>query len=153
MNTTLPIPEWHRMAIDGKAPPVRIPLNGWSMSPLIRRAQDYVTIIPVDRELVPGDIVLIAEPDIGRYVMHRVWEIRSGQVETWGDNCERPDGWYSLDAIWGRAILIERGNRKIKTNPKKGMRWAKIWHQTRKVYQLYDKCRNGLIRRFKKMFV
>ena len=153
MNISLPILEWHRMAEDGKAPPVRIPLNGWSMSPLIRRARDYVTIIPVDRKLIPGDIVLIAEPDIDRYVMHRVWEIKADQVKTWGDNCERDDGWFPLDAIWGRAILIERGDRKIKTDPKKGMRWAKFWHQGRKVYHLYDKCRNGMKNRIKKMFV
>lgn len=149
MNKSLSIPEWHQMAMDGNAPPVRIPLNGYSMFPLIRRGRDFVTIIPLDRRLMLGDIVLIAEPDTGRYVMHRVWEIQDDQVLTWGDHCAGPDRWSPLDMIWGRAIRIERGNRVIHPNPKKGMRWAKFWHKARKVYCVYLKIRerNKLIKK------
>ena len=152
MNKSLSIPEWHRMALEGNAPPVRIPLNGNSMFPLIRWGKDFVTIIPLDRELKIGDIVLIAEPNTGRYVMHRVWEIRDSQVLTWGDNCWKPDAWFSTDKIWGRAILIERGHREIKPDPKKGMRWAKFWHKAGRIYRLSIGYKNGAIRRIKKLF-
>lgn len=150
MNKSLPIPEWHQMAMEGNAPPVRIPLNGYSMFPLIRKGIDYVTIVPVDRQLVLGDIVLFAEPDKGRYVMHRVWEIRDGQVLTWGDHCEKPDRWCNTEMIWGRAILIERDGKEIHPNPKWGLRWAKFWHKARKVYERYEKFRGGMNRLFKK---
>ncbi len=152
MKKSLAIPEWHRMALDGNAPPVRITLNGGSMHPLIRWNRDYVTIIPLDRKLIPGDIVLIAEPDTGRYVMHRVWELRDGAVMTWGDNCKNPDGWFPLNAIWGRVKLIERGRREIPTDPEKGLRWAKFWHQAGKIYRLYKQYKAGAIRRIKKLF-
>ncbi len=152
MNKSLAIPEWHRMAMEGTAPPVRIPLNGNSMFPLIRWNKDYVTIVPLDRELTLGDIVLIAEPGTGRYVMHRVWELRDGQVLTWGDHCVEPDGWVPAEAIWGRAVLIERGRREIPTDPGKGLRWAKFWHQAGKAYRLYERYRNGIARRIKKLF-
>ncbi len=151
MNKSLSIPEWHQMALDGTAPPVRIMLNGGSMNPLIRWNKDYVTIIPPDRELVPGDIVLFVEPGAGRYVVHRVWNMENGKVMTWGDSCERPDGWLPAEAIWGRVVLIERGNKEIHPNPQKGMQWAKFWHHGVKVYHLYMRCRNGIARRIKKL--
>ncbi len=152
MNKSLAIPEWHRMAMEGNAPPVRIPLNGYSMFPLIRNGKDYVTIIPLDREVALGDIVLISEPGTGRYVMHRVWEFHDDQVLTWGDHCAKPDGWIPVDAIWGRAILIERGHWEIHPNPIKGMRWAKFWHQAGKVYRPIAGYSRGAIRRIKKLF-
>ena len=150
MNRSLSIPEWHRMAMEGAAPPVRILLNGGSMFPLIRWNRDYVTIAPLKEPPVIGDIVLIAEPDAERYVMHRAWDIRDGKVLTWGDNCPRPDAWLPPDQIWGKAILVERGRRKIKPEPGKGMRWARFWHHARKGYFLYQRIQQGIARRIKK---
>ena len=151
MNRSLSIPEWHQMAIGGTAPPVRIQLNGGSMFPLIRMNKDYVTIVPPDRILIPGDVVLFSEAHMERYVVHRVWEIQDGQVLTWGDNCLQPDAWISMDAIWGRVVLIERGMREIKPDPEKGLRWAKFWHHGTKVYRLYKRYRDGIVRRIKKL--
>lgn len=152
MNRSLSISEWHQMALEGNAPPVRIPLNGYSMFPLVRKGKDYVTVIALDRKLVVGDIVLFAEPDTGRYVMHRVWEIREGEVLTWGDHCAEPDSWIPNDAIWGRTVMIERGRWVIHTDPNRGLRWAKFWHQAGKTYRLYERYRDGIIRRIKKLF-
>ena len=150
MNKSLSISEWHQMAMAGNAPPVRILLNGGSMNPLIRWNKDYVTIAPINRDLELGDIVLFAEPNTGRYVVHRVWKIQNGQVLTWGDSCEKPDNWLPIEAIWGLVVLIERDRRKIKPNPKNGMRWAKFWHHGVKVYHLYIRFRDGIARRIKK---
>ena len=108
-NRSLSIQEWHQMAMEGKAPPVRIQLNGYSMFPLVRKGMDYVTIIPLDRELILGDIVLFFEPDTGRYVVHRVWEVREGQVLTWGDHCEVPDRWNPLEMIWKSIRIRKKG--------------------------------------------
>ena len=130
MNMSLSIPEWHRMAMESTAPPVRIQLNGGSMFPLVRMNRDYVTIAPLNRELVPGDIVLFSEAEINRYVVHRVWKIKDGNVMTWGDNCLQPDGWFPREAIWGQVVLIERGKREIKPDPEKGLRRILAsWHE------------------------
>ncbi len=139
------------MALEGSAPPVRIQLNGGSMFPLVRMNRDYVTIVPPERELVPGDIVLFSEANTERYVVHRVWEIHNGQVLTWGDNCLRPDGWFPREVIWGQVVLIERGKRRITPEPRKGLRWARFWHHGSKVYRLYRRYRNGIVRRIKKL--
>ncbi len=150
MNRVLSIPEWHRMAQDGNAPPVRIQLNGFSMNPLIRGYRDYVTVIPLKDRPRVGDIVLFCEPGTSRYVMHRVWALRDGHVLTWGDNCARPDGWMPEDTVWGKISLIERGKREIQPDPHKGMKWAKFWHQIGKIYRLYQRYKARIIRRIRK---
>ena len=132
---TISIPEWHELALRGEAPPVRIPVHGNSMFPLIRIDRDYVTIQPLTDVPEIGDIVLFHDPKRGRYVLHRVWEIRDGYILTWGDNCNRPDEWQTPDMIWGRVTLIERGKRRIATDRKKGMAFAKFWHPAGKVYR------------------
>ena len=150
MNRSLSIPEWHRLAKEGTAPPVRIMLNGGSMFPLIRWNRDHVTIVPLEKVPVRGDIVLITDPQMERFVMHRVWEVRDGRILTWGDNCPKPDGWLPEEAIWGKAILIERGRRKIKADPRKGIRWAQFWHHARKGYFFLQRIKDGIERRIKK---
>ena len=150
MNRSLSIPEWHRLAKEGTAPPVRIILNGGSMFPLIRWNRDHVTIVPLEKVPVRGDIVLITDPQMERFVMHRVWEVRDGRILTWGDNCPKPDGWLPEEAVWGKAILIERGRKKIQTDPRKGIRWARFWHHARKGYFFCQRIKDGIARRIKK---
>jgi len=151
MQRKMPILEWYQLAKEGMAPPVRIQLSGNSMFPLIRHQRDYVTVISPDRPVSVGDIILLREPGSGRYVMHRVWQLKEGRVLTWGDNCEAPDGWYPMEDIWGKVVLIERGRKKIEPDARKGLRWAKFWHQAGKVWRLYEKYRNGLARRINKL--
>lgn len=153
LNKTLSIVEWHMLAAAGKAPPVRILLNGASMQPLIRWNRDYVTLAQLKEFPVVGDIVLFCAPNTDRYVVHRVWEIKDGMIMTWGDNCDKPDGWFPPDAIWGKVVLIERGRKKIHPDPKKGMFWAKIWHQERNIHRLLNRYKCGIVRRIKKLKV
>ena len=148
---TISIPEWHELALRDEAPPVRIPVGGNSMFPLIRIDRDYVTIQPLTDVPEIGDIVLFHDPGGNRFVLHRVWEIRDGNILTWGDNCNGPDPWQRQDTIWGKVILIERGKRRIEMNPKKGMVLARIWHPAGKVYRLGRRIAGGVWRRMKRL--
>ena len=150
MSRTLTIREWYQLTLEGNAPPVRITLNGYSMNPLIRGYRDYVTVAGLEGELRPGDIVLFFDAENGRYVMHRIWELKDGMALTWGDNCDQPDGWIRLRAIRGKIVLIERGKRKIRPDPARGRRWAAFWHKAGKVWRFGERCKNGVIRRIKK---
>ena len=82
-----------------------------------------------------GDIVLFCEPGTGRYVVHRVWDIKNGMVLTWGDNCDSPDAWMTVNDIWGKVILIERGKHKITPDAQKGLLFARFWHITGRAYR------------------
>ncbi len=151
MKRSLSIPTWHHLAQEGKAPPVRIQLNGYSMNPLIRGYRDYVTVIPIQDQLQNGDIVMFCEPGTERYVIHRIWDQNAEKILTWGDNCLYPDGWLSADAILGKISLIERGKRRIQPNPRKGIIWAGFWHRVGKAYRLYRRYKAGIIRRIRKL--
>lgn len=151
MNRTLNIQEWHRLAEEGNAPPVCIPLMGYSMLPLIRFNRDLVTVVPRGEELQAGDIVLFTVPGTETYVMHRIWDVKDRKVLTWGDNCQGPDGWLPLDAIWGKAVLIERGCLKIRPVAKKGLRWAKFMHKVGKPYRFFRVYKAAVIRRINKL--
>ena len=98
----LTISEWHSMAREGTAIPVRILIKGDSMFPLIRINRDYVTVLPLDEQPEKGDIVMFADQVKQRYVLHRVWKIEGDRVMTWGDNCSRPDGsgGWQENAYW-----------------------------------------------------
>lgn len=152
MNKSLAIPEWHQMALEGNAPPVRILLNGGSMAPLIRWNRDYVTIVPLENSPAIGDIVLFVEADTGKYIVHRVWEMKGEYVRTWGDNCSLPDRWMPMEDVWGKVILIERGHQEIHPDPRKGLRWAKFWHKAGRIYRIFKTYWVAVIRRIKKLF-
>ena len=153
MHQSISVQEWHRLASEGNAPPVRITLSGYSMNPLIRGFRDYVTVAPLHCIPSIGDIVLICEPATERYIMHRVWDIKDGMIQTWGDNCTGPDGWFAPEKIWGKVVLIERGRRRIVPEPEKGLKWAKFWHKAGKGYRLCRRYKNGMLRRIKKLRV
>lgn len=147
MQRSMSIPEWHRLVDEGSALPVWIQLSGYSMSPLIRYQRDYVTIVPLEDPPVAGDIVLIVDPAIERYVMHRLWKLKDGKALTWGDNCERNDRWIPLDRIWGKAVMVERDGKIIYMSARKGMRWASLWHPVSWVYRYISSKKNALRRK------
>ena len=153
MNKTLSIPEWHQMAAEGNALPVHITLSGYSMNPLIRGYQDYVTVMPLEKKPEIGDIVLLCVPGTNRYVVHRVWDLTDDWVLTWGDNCRKSDGWMVREAIWGKVVLIERGKRVIHPNPKNGKRWAIFWHSVGRIYRFGRRIKQGVLRRIRRIHV
>ena len=114
MNRTLSIPEWHRLAQEGTKIPVRIPLMGMSMYPLIRYNRDLVTVIPPDAIPRVGDIVLFMDYKRNLYVMHRVWELKEKMVLTWGDNCKRADAPRKREDIYGLIVSMEKNGKMLK---------------------------------------
>ena len=96
----LSIAQWYALCQSGTVLPMCIPLDGDSMRPLIRRRSDRVSIVPITRPLLCGDVVLFEYP-AGRYVVHRIYRMRDDSVQTLGDHCWNPDPWmpdYCLDA-------------------------------------------------------
>lgn len=144
---SLSIPEWHEMALTGVMLPVRIMIGGSSMEPVIRCNKDYVTIIPASDNFSIGDIVLISDPRKERYFLHRVWDIKQGQVLTWGDNCIGSDGWIPSENVWGKVVSIERNGKKIIPDADKGLHWAKLFHHVVGPYRILKRIKGGIARR------
>jgi len=148
MNNKLTIDQWHDKSVKGHFIPLHIPIYGVSMFPLIRYEKDLVTIVPLKETPVVGDIVLFHDA-MNRYVLHRVVYICDGVITTRGDNCLGPDAPLTLDDIWGKAVLIQRGKRQIKPNPKRGMRHARCWYRASKIYRFLMRVLRFIYKRIK----
>lgn len=62
------------------------------------------------RKVLRGDIVLFRNID-GRYIVHRVRNIRGKEIQTMGDNCLNPDKAISEKEILGYVTHVHRGRR------------------------------------------
>ena len=120
------IASWYALAEEGTALPMRIPLEGDSMRPLIRRGRDRVTIVPLTRTLKRGDVVLFESPP-GRYVVHRVYRLKEGRVQTLGDHCWNPDPWMPEKQVLGQVVQAERGKMKIPLDTKAARTFGRTW--------------------------
>lgn len=121
----LSISEWSEQARDGGRIPVRFRVTGNSMRPLIRIMRDTVTVIPLDRPLKIGDVVLFKGEH--KYVLHRLWKMDAGRVNTLGDGCYAPDGWMGLDRVLGRMILLERDGRIFQADSPWLLAYGRVW--------------------------
>ena len=71
---SLSIVQWCALARQGVVLPMRIPLDGDSMRPLIRRNRDRVTIVPLARPLRRGDAALV-DPRCAKRLVRLGWRI------------------------------------------------------------------------------
>lgn len=117
---------WLAAAKNGAAPPVTICLEGESMRPLIRRGRDPVTIVPLQRPLRRGDVVLFTLGD-GRYVVHRLWKIQGDRVQTLGDHCANPEPWFPREQVLGQVIRFSREGRAFRLDTPAARLFGRAW--------------------------
>ena len=147
----LNIEQWHQLGMEGNYLPVTICLEGDSMRPLMRRARDRVTIVPLQRELKIGDIVLFQGGE-KRFVVHRVCALRDGMVCTLGDNCYNTDGWMPLQNIWGLVVQMERSGRIYSLDNALSRACGRLWQAALPMRRLYWRFRSFAARYYRKIF-
>ncbi len=156
-NTAIPsatrslnIEAWHQLGLEGNVIPVTICLEGDSMRPLIRRGRDRVTIVPLMRELMIGDVVLFKGGE-KRFVVHRVCALGENAVCTIGDNCWNSDGWMLKENVWGLVVRLERGGRTYSLDSKGARLWGKAWMKLHPLRMVYRRGRSMAARAVKKI--
>lgn len=122
---SIPMETWCELARQGVAPAVTIPLEGDSMRPRIRRGKDPVTVIPLQRPLKKGDVVLFRLN--GRYIVHRVWKLGNGSVRTLGDNCWNPEPWFPAQQVLGLVVRYVRNGRVHRLDTPGARAWGRAW--------------------------
>lgn len=147
---SIPMETWCELAREGAAPPVTIRLEGDSMRPLIRRGLDPVTIVPMNRPLQKGDVVLFRLGE--RYIVHRVWKIQDGSVRTFGDNCWNPDPWIPENQVLGLVIRYVRSSRTYRLDTPGARAWGRMWMTIHPVRLCYKKLRALAGRCYRKVF-
>ena len=143
IRRSLSIEQWHQLGLQGNMLPVTITLDGDSMRPLIRRRKDLVTILPLTRDVRIGDVVLFRSAQ-GLYVVHRVWKIRNGIVQTLGGSCVNPDSCIPVSDVWGLVVKVERDGKSIHMDGKAarvfGISWMAVYPLRRTYRQLRNNC-------------
>ena len=147
---SIPMEQWCALAREGAAPPVTICLEGDSMRPLIRREKDPVTIVPLRRELMKGDVVLFRLGE--RYVVHRVWQLKEGLVRTFGDNCWNPEPWFPEEQVLGQVVRYVRGGRTHRLDTPAARAWGRLWMAIHPIRLCYKRLRSLAGRCYRKVF-
>lgn len=126
-SIALSVEQWLELVKRGANIPVTIPIMGTSMLPVIRYKVDLTTIVPMRREPQEGDIVIFRRFGDGAMVVHRVYRVLEDRVQTWGDNCPRPDHSVSREDVLGLAVSVCRDGRTIlldtEEQRRRGLRW------------------------------
>lgn len=138
---SIPMEAWCAMAREGAAPSVTICLEGESMRPLIRKGKDPVTIVPLSRELRKGDVVLFTLGK-GRYVVHRVWKLKPGWVQTFGDNCWNPEPWFPQEQVLGQVVKFSRNGKTCRLDTPAARAWGRCWLALWPLRRLYRRARS-----------
>ena len=142
--------QWCAMAKEGAAPPVTICLEGDSMRPLIRRGRDPVTIVPLQREMKKGDVVLFTTGD-KRYVVHRVWKLEGDHVRTFGDNCINPEPWFAKEQVLGQVVCFRRGGRSYRLDTPAARFFGRAWLAVHPARSIYKRLRSFAGRHLRKL--
>lgn len=83
--------------------------TGGSMLPFIHSG-DRVIVAPADGRIKTGDIVLVKDPDTGRFLVHRIIAFAGRDKHIIkGDNNKKSDGTFAKEGIIG--IIIEIKNK------------------------------------------
>lgn len=85
--------------------------SGFSMYPMLRDRKDTVVIVPPNRRLQKGEVVLYKANDT--YVLHRILEVLPDSYIIRGDNCDEKEYGITDEQIIGVLIEFYRGDRKI----------------------------------------
>jgi signal peptidase I len=113
---------------------------------------DLLEVVPLDRELMHGDVIYFQSPSDGRMVVHRVVRLTASGAVTRGDNNLSDDPMpVPLEAIVGRAVAAHRGQRRFRIpGGEQGMAraiLAKARHRTLSVLSgLFGSAYHGLSR-------
>lgn len=133
----LSIEQWLELTKEGVILPVHITLSGDSMRPLIRMGKERVTILPVTRSPMIGDIVLFHDKIGDRYVVHRVFRIDGNKVQTLGDFCIHPDRWMDISWVYGIVTDIHYRTLGFSTDSKFSRVFGRVWMAIRPIRPMY----------------
>lgn len=141
--------EWKQMVAKGNNISTKIYTLGASMFPLLRAEGDSVTIIPLQRQLNRGDVVVFLRTD-GKCVAHRVCWYDENTVKTIGDNCERFDKVIHLSEILGLVTYVHRGGKDIFVDNSLWRFYGRVMQWIMPARKLFKKVRSRIYRMVKK---
>ena len=120
---------------------VEFETHGFSMIPLLHDGGDKVILRKHKSNLRCGDVAL-CRTDEGRFVLHRVVELKNAGYVLQGDNCINKEFCAGDDDVIGVAVAFIRKGKKVSVTSRKYMFYVrhrkfflKLW---RTVWRIVD---------------
>lgn len=102
-----------------------LPFRGRSMLPMLRQGKDKVELSPLPSKLKKYDLPVYQYPS-GKYVMHRVVDVKDGYYICNGDNLLQMETVYPHQLIAVVSAFTRNGKRIEVTNPLY-MMYCRFW--------------------------
>lgn len=112
---------------------------GDSMEPLLRQGETQVVLVPVNGPLKRGDLPLYQRPS-GKYVLHRVVDVRDGAYYTRGDNRFGEER-VEPDWVLGVTSAVIRGGETVPVSDEAYQRYVRRRLASYPVRHFFDRLR------------
>lgn len=121
-----------------------LPFRGVSMLPMLRQGKDTVELAPLPEKLKKYDLPVYRYPS-GKYVMHRVVEVRDTYYLCLGDNTWEYEKIFPEQLI-GVVCAFKRGDRRICVDAPGYRLYCRVWVAIFPVRNFLRRAKNRLRR-------
>lgn len=127
--------------------------TGVSMLPMLKSGVDSVVIKKVDRELRKYDCILYKRPSSGKYVLHRIIQIKNNELVLCGDNQWQRETGIKQENIIGvmdayykneKYIPITKFSYKLYCRIRVSFRWMRFIRD--KIHSMLSKIKHKLFK-------
>ena len=119
-----------------------LPFRGISMRPMLRQGRDQVELSPLPERLKKYDLPVYQYPN-GRYVMHRVVDVKDDHYICNGDNLLQMEKVYPHQMI-ALVTAFTRDGKRIETENPKYQMYCRFWCASRPIRHIWFRIRQVL---------
>lgn len=116
-----------------------LPFRGVSMLPMLRQGKDAVEVSPLPEKLKKYDLPVYQYPS-GKYVMHRVVDVKDGYYVCNGDNLLQMEKVYPEQMI-AVVTAFTRNGKRIEVDDQGYLIYCKVWCAIRPARHLWKRVR------------
>lgn len=124
-----------------------LPFRGVSMLPMLRQGRDAVELSPLPERLEKYDLPVYQLPS-GKYVMHRVVDVKEDHYICNGDNLVQMEKIYHHQMI-AVVSAFTRDGKRIEIDDPRYRAYCRFWCAVRPVRHVWKKCVIWLKKRIK----
>ncbi len=106
---------------------VRLQAKGWSMLPMIWDERDTLVLAPISREPLKVGMIVFAQTDSGRYIIHRIARIVGTRIELRGDGNPYQEEYVHPQTVFGELVEVQQKNRCLKQGDWRWRAYALLW--------------------------
>jgi len=124
-----------------------LPFRGVSMLPMLRQGRDAVELAPLPERLKKYDLPVYQLPG-GKYVMHRVVDVKDDHYICNGDNLVEMETVYHHQMV-ALVSAFTRDGRRVEIDDPRYRAYYRFWCAVRPVRHAYRKTKNRLKKQIK----